>query len=250
MGLLFTCAQVTERLTELQEGALPPLAALRVRTHLGLCAGCRALLRSMRALPRLVREALPSGETAAPPEARSALAGALARLGQPRPRIPEPLARELASTKPDLPLRLMALAYQILAEGRQAPDEPHLPPEVLRELPTPDTWSWWDRGLGGARMARVATSEDRRHELYVLHMPGGRSIPRHHHEGAESLVVLRGGLSDGVRHGDPGDWLYYEAGHPAHAPTAEEGGCWVLIRCDAGAVRLQGWRGWIQRLME
>ena len=84
MNPLLTCSQVTDRLTDYQEGATPFALRWRMRIHLSLCPGCKAFLRALKQLPTLVRVALsPSADPA--PEAKAALKGALARLGQSKP---------------------------------------------------------------------------------------------------------------------------------------------------------------------
>lgn len=243
--LLFTCDKVTDLLTDFQEGSLPPLQALRVRVHLSLCRGCQAFLASLRTLPRYLG-GLPEADS---DTLQRILARAKACLGKPHvPAIPGPLAAELAAGGNDL-LRLQALTHLALAEGRGEPKAPHLPPEVLEKLPPPDTWHWHTLGLGGARWTRLALSQVPAQELLLLVMPSRGRFPAHRHLGSESLLVLHGGLEDGQGVAEPGQWRYYEKGHAPHAPRATEEGCWVLVRMDAGAVRLEGWRGWIQRLL-
>lgn len=248
MSLLFTCRDVSGRLTDLEEGALPWATRLRVRAHLALCAGCRAFRASLRALPGLVRPALAPIPDPAP--ARAALAGALARLGRPRTRVPAAIQEALDAGTADPLLRVQARVHQWLREPGPSPEAPYLPADVLEALPPPSAWPWWRLGLGGARMARLLTSPDGRHELLLLALPEGRRFPAHRHGGAESLLVLQGGLDDGARHADRGTWLHYAAGHPPHAPRAEGGACWALILADADAVHLEGWRGLAQTLLQ
>lgn len=79
MKLLPTCHEVQSLATEYLEGTLPWHRALGVRIHLLLCWACRAFVRGIEALPRIVRRALePAPE--APPGAREALEGALRKL--------------------------------------------------------------------------------------------------------------------------------------------------------------------------
>lgn len=246
MTLLLTCHQVTDRLTDYDEGALPRLFRWRMATHLSLCPGCRAFLASLRRIPGLVKAAL-AEEPETPPEARTALAGALARLGRPRLRVPGPAAETLAAGEALLPY--LAKSQAAVAAGLLPREAPYLPAEVLADLPDPNTWRWWSLGLGGARMARLKTCDQGHSDLYLLHMPPGGRFPAHRHQGAESLLVLQGGLEDGTTHGDPGTWFHYTAGHPGHAPVADATGCWALVWAETDAVRLEGWRGWAQRLL-
>lgn len=242
--LFLTCREVTDRLTFYQEGALSPLSRLRVGLHLGLCRGCQAFLASLRSLPKLVALFAPDPDLEI---AKSVLAKATARLGEPRiHRIPATLGAELSAGGEPL-LRLQALAHLALIEGRNPTQAPYLLPGVLEHLPPLDTWKWRSLGLGGARVAHLATSVNRKFELLIMSLPPNRRFPAHHHLGSESLLILQGGLDDGTTIAEPGHWRFYEKGHPDHAPTSSQEGCWALVRVEADGIRFKGWRGWFQR---
>lgn len=247
LDLLLTCRDVTNRLTDYQDGALPPLARLRVRMHLFLCTGCQAFLKTFRLLPSWVQ----AGPTEADLERTSViLANVKARLKEPRVnRVPSALAGQLAAGGDPL-LRLQSLTHLAFAEGRAPEAEPFLPPEVLSQLPPPPTWRWWTLGLRGTRAALLSASTDAKQQLLLLALPGGSRFPAHLHLGQESILVLHGGLDDGRGFAEPGEWRHYAAGHPDHAPVAAPEGCWALIRMDKGGIRLLGWRGWFQRWLE
>lgn len=249
MTLLLTCTQVTERLTDHLEGALPARLRWRVATHLALCPGCRAFLASLRRVPGLVRAATTAPPAPLPEGARAALAGALARLGQPRPRVPAVVATALAEGHADPLLALLARTQAALLAGRGEGEAPFLPAEIREGIPPADAWSWWRAGLGGARIARVTRSLETGLELLLVTLPGGGRFPAHGHCGTEHLLVLQGGLDDGVTHAGPGTWLHYPATHPQHAPSADAEGCWALVVVEPSAVRMAGWRGWAQRLL-
>lgn len=247
MALLLTCRDVTDRLTDYQEGALSPLSHFRVRLHLAICKGCQHFLTSVQVLPKL-------GGVIQTPEdfeiGRAVLARAKARLGVPRPgRVPEPLASELAAGGDPL-LRLQALTHLACTEGRLLAGEPYLPPEVLERLPSPTIWKWWTLGLRGARLAKLASSPDGKRDLMLLSIPGDRHFPSHRHLGRESVLILQGGLDDGLGIAEPGEWRHYGEGHPEHSPLSTPEGCWALILSDTGGVRLTGWRGWFQGWLE
>ena len=76
-----TCEEVTGLLTDLEEGALGPLAWTGVRVHLGLCPPCRAFLASLRRTPLLLRSLLEE-EPGPGAAAERALSGALGALRQ------------------------------------------------------------------------------------------------------------------------------------------------------------------------
>ena len=82
MPLLLSCQASIPLLGLLEECALPPFQALRVRLHLLGCRPCRIFRREILALPRLVRET-PSAEDQRQGEA--ILAQAMARLKAPQP---------------------------------------------------------------------------------------------------------------------------------------------------------------------
>lgn len=79
MSILPTCHEVQSLATEYREGALPWHRALGVRIHLLLCWACRAFVRGLEALPRLVGKSLAPGPDV-PPGAVEALEGALKKL--------------------------------------------------------------------------------------------------------------------------------------------------------------------------
>ena len=246
MDFLLTCGQVTGQLTDYQEGALAPMAQLRIRLHLALCHGCQGFLASIRALPKLMATTQTDADLDI---ARAVLAKAKARLGEPRmARIPATLAAELAAGGEPL-LRLQALAHLALAEGRVSTQEPYLPPEVLEHLPSPEAWKWWSLGLGGARVTKLTTSADNKYELLLMALPRRSRVPTHQHLGSESVLILQGGLDDRTTIAEPGHWRFYDKGHPDHAPTSTPEGCWALIRVEVDGIRFKGWRGWFQTFL-
>ena len=246
-ALLLNCREVTDRLTDYQEGALTPWVSFRVGLHLALCKGCQAFLTSLKTLPRLLGSPQGDGDLEI---AKAVLARAKGKLGQARPaRIPAALAAELAGGGDPL-LRLQSLTHLAFVEGRITAQAPFLPPEVLEQVPPQNAWEWWTLGLRGARLAKLAASPDGGQELWILSMRGGQRFPTHRHLGQETLLILQGGLDDGLGIAEPGEWRHYPQGHPEHAPVSTAEGCWALIRLDAGSVRLAGWRGWLQSWLE
>lgn len=251
MGLP-SCAQVTDLLTDLDEGALGPLAWTGVRVHLGLCPPCRAFLRSLRRTPALVRDLL--GEAPAP-AAERALAGALGALRQgslPQgPRL-HPGPADWAALGPDgdpfaaLLLRLHlgwcggCRAHHGSDAALEADGGP-LPHSLLALLPPEGQWRRARFGLGGGEAARVLKDPISGAALHLVRLPGGRTFPAHRHLGTETTLLLAGGLQDGPAHLHPGDWIAHGPG-TLHAPTADAGDdCWALVRLEGG-VRFSGWR--------
>ena len=84
MKLLPTCREVRERLTELDEGAVPWWEALALRFHLLMCSACSRFQLGLRALPALARRLLEHSEEAPPAEALLALEQVLKRIAGKR----------------------------------------------------------------------------------------------------------------------------------------------------------------------
>lgn len=245
-----SCRDVTGLLSEYLEGRLSWRQRLGIRLHLGLCPPCQRLLRSLRALPGLVRRTLDAPAEAPPGSALAALEGALARIGQPRVRpidparqVPADFAAELAAGPPGRTLALLAETHRRLAETGVAAGPPYLPPEVLAQLPPPADWAWLRPTLPGLRIVRLA--EDPQAALYLLALRPGKGIPAHVHGGRESFLLLQGGLEDGGRLVGPGEWVVHAA-DSRHAPSADGQGCWALARLE-GEPAFTGLLGLLQR---
>ncbi|HLF56242.1 MAG TPA: cupin domain-containing protein [Thermoanaerobaculia bacterium] len=183
-----------------------------VQAHLELCAACR---------------------------------GRAAELAQPGGWLLE----RVAATEPPAALwqRLQARLPEASAPDALAPEVP-LPLAVRRELPGGVRLSWWRLGLGGGRMARVATDPATGADLVIGEMPGGLVFPRHEHLGFEHAVVLAGGYADERGEFVAGDFAVYEPGSEHGPQTLDGEACWILFRLG-GPVRFRGWRGALQRLV-
>lgn len=251
-----TCAQVTDLLTDLDEGALGPLAWTGVQIHLGLCPPCRAFLRSLRSTPALLRGLLlEEGDRSPAPPAERALAGALDALRRgslPQgPRLhPEPGDWTALGPGGDpfasLLLRLhlgwcgVCRTHHGSDQALDADGGP-LPRSLLALLPPEDQWHRVRFGLGGGEASRVLRDPISGSTLHVVRLPGGRTFPAHRHLGTETTLLLAGGLQDGPAHLHPGDWLSRGPG-TLHRPSADSGtDCWALVHLE-GPVQFSGWR--------
>ena len=151
-----------------------------------------------------------------------------------------------------------------LAEGPEAPVpsqlldgilarlKPPAPPRVGREvlplpralwplLPALDGTAWRQALTRGFRFLEAAPG------LYLIHMRRGCPFPAHGHRGLERCLILSGGLRDGHRLLEAGDFDE-TAPDEVHSPVAlPDEDCWLLASLEGG-IRFQGWRGVLQRL--
>ena len=249
MGMLMTCGEAVAALSDYADGVLPLNPFLKVRVHLFNCPGCRVLLATLRALPGLAACALDAEDSEG--EARRALAGALARLGEAQPRawartpVPD-AARRLLEGDPDLPMRILAFSHALITRERGAPVRPYgLPQATLDRLPDPALWRW-EEGRNGARKTELALDPRGGQRLLLVFAPPDSTLPPHRHLGSESMLVLCGSMTDQGREFGRGDWVHHPEGS-CHAPRVAASGCWCLIRQE-GAVHLLGPAGWRRRL--
>lgn len=204
----------SETLLDYVGGELDLPMRVLLETHLELCPGCHEETARL-AVPggRLLAETAANASTAPPPALWNRLEAAIAA--------PEPRDR--------------------------FPAEIPLPAAARQELAADVRPRWWRWGLGGARMALLATDPSSGGRLAVGRMPGGMAFPRHTHEGWEHAVVLAGGYDDERGEFLAGDWAAYEPGSEHGPDTLDGDDCWILFRVDA-PVRFHGWRGRLQRL--
>ena len=80
MKLMPSCREVRERLTELDEGAVPGWERLALRFHLLICSACHGFHLGLRALPGVARRLLEHPAGAPPAEAVQALEQVLKRI--------------------------------------------------------------------------------------------------------------------------------------------------------------------------
>ncbi len=129
----------------------------------------------------------------------------------------------------------------------KAPQAPRVGAETL-PLPR-QLWSLFP-DLGKARWQGALTPGFRFLEvqpgLHLVHMAQGRPFPEHGHTGQELSVILAGGLKDGDKILEAGDFDEVGA-EDAHAPVAlPDEDCWLLASLE-GEIRFRGWRGFLQR---
>ncbi|WNG34875.1 hypothetical protein F0U61_15370 [Archangium violaceum] len=125
-----------------------------------------------------------------------------------------------------------------------------LPAALLADLPPPRSWRWRTTFSGGCRVARLLRDESSGSSLFLVHLPPDGRFPFHVHLGDEDSLVLTGGVRLGGRLLEAGDWDHTSPGveHEARADAHE--GCWTLSRLEGRGLRLAGWRGMLQWVME
>ncbi len=268
MNPLLTCEEVLRFMPDYQESMLAPTRRLRFSLHLKVCPPCRAMLESLQAIPKIFQRAISDDAPVPSTEARSALDAVLARLqasGRLTSRdsgshvkrcsahpIPSFVEQAVAAGTADHPLRMMAEAYRaIQARGGIGMEEPFLPESVLKELPPREKWRWTSTLLHGCSSALLTKDPDTGASLHMILLPPGQRFPDHRHEADEHVLVLSGQVEDSMCYGLAGDWFHQAAGTD-HRELQGRGKdvCWTLTRLEDAGVRLSGWRGNLQFIME
>ncbi|MFQ6551184.1 ChrR family anti-sigma-E factor [Aestuariibius insulae] len=180
-------------------GTLPEAFSLVVASHISLCDECRARLESFDAVGGAVLER--SGRVAMDDGALEACLGRIANADWAPTRT---VAKAVGS---DLPEPLTSYVGGGLGEVR------------------------WRKIGGGVSQAVLKTSKGATARL--LHIPAGRQLPDHGHQGTELTLVLKGAFRDEEERFGAGD-IEVADQHLTHKPVAEEGeDCICLAATDA-----------------
>ena len=268
MNLMLTCEDVLRFIPDYQEHMLAPSLRLRFSMHIKLCKPCRVLLESLQAIPKIFQRAIAEDATAPSAEARKALDAVMARLhaggrvstlntGSPFERcsahpIPAYVEKAVVEGVADRPMRLMVEAYGAIRErGGALADKPFLPDSMLKELPPLEKWRWTKTLLNGCSSAMLTRDPETGASLHLILLPPEQRFPDHQHQGDEHVLVLSGQVEDTMCYGVAGDWFHQEAGteHRQFQGRGKEV-CWTLVRLEGQGVRLNGWRGAFQSIME
>lgn len=176
-------------------GSLPRVFEVVVATHISMCDSCRGALAAHEALGGTVLEDL-----AEAPVSEDLRAAVLDRLDQGQP------------------------------DAAPAPKREGIyPGPVMTALKSrPPRW----KSLGfGVKQAILEAGDEG--SLRLLHIPPGRAVPDHGHNGLELTLVLQGSFSDETGAFGVGD-LEVADGDLDHTPTAGEGAsCICLAATDA-----------------
>lgn len=176
-------------------GTLPHAFAVVVAAHVSLCPECRAVSEAFDAFGGAALEALPAADA--------------------------PLSDLRART-------FAALDTRPAPEPEPMPESPY-PAAVMAELKgRPPRW----RNLG-AGIRQTILSDGPTGSVRLLHIPGGKAVPDHGHNGLEMTLVLAGSFRDHTGIYGPGDVQLAEADLD-HTPTARPGEpCICLAATDA-----------------
>ncbi len=268
MNMMLTCEDVLRLIPDYQEFALTPSLRLRFGLHLKLCKPCRVMLESLQAIPNIFRRAISDDALVPSSEGRKALDAVMVRLqaggrvtthgGRSQIErcsahpIPMFLEKVISEGSADGPMRMMARAYDAIQErGRALANEPFLPESVLNDLPPLEKWRWSKTLLNGCSTAMLAKDPDTGASLHMILLPPGQRFPDHRHQCDEHVLVLSGQVEDALCYGVAGDWFHQEPGTD-HRELQGRGTdvCWTLTRLEGPGVRLSGWRGAIQSIVE
>lgn len=186
-------------------GSLNEASALVLATHMTYCPNCRQVVTDLEVV-----------------------GGALLDGLDPDP-VDDGLFESLLARIDTDPMPRPARAPAIRVPRTAAPRTGLVVPEPLRRYVGDDLSALaWEDALSGVRVTPVAmTGADDGSRVQLMRMEGGRTIPRHGHDGMELVVVLEGGFSD--EHGSyrTGDVAILRTGSE-HAPRAQAEGCLCL----------------------
>jgi putative transcriptional regulator len=199
-----------ELLLRYAAGRLRPAPALVVASHLAMSPSSRRFVAGLESVggALLDREELAELSTGLFERTLAAL---------DKPVRPESLA----------PLR----SHELLDMGIPVP-----PPLARRAI---GRWKWLGPGM---RFARVEMPDDPDHNLVLLRVPAGRSLPEHSHSGEEVTLVLKGSFHDESGRYGVGD-LIHEDAETDHMPAVGmDGECICLVAIE-GPMKLKNWLG-------
>jgi putative transcriptional regulator len=199
-----------ERLIDHAIGALPRDRDLVIAAHVAVCDMCRAEVRRIEAIGGALLETLPPA-----PMDGDALDRVLARAERPAPAAPA----AAPAARPDW----ITFASPALETAWRR-----------RRWAAPGVWvAPVSRGPGRARS-------------YLLRVGAGMSVPRHSHDGAELITVLKGAYDDRGELHRPGDFAENDEAIDHRPTVTRDGECICLICTDAPLVFLD----WVGRLFQ
>ena len=203
-----------ETLVAYSAGTLGSGARLVVKTHLGVCSGCRKHLRAFEAIGGALLESEPV--EAAPSDL---------------------LARTWA--------RIEATPKQPRTPPTLAPEPYPGAPELLRHCVI-GPWRFVQPGL---RIAMVTPPGENEASAMLMRVSAGRRMPKHTHDGVEFTQVLSGVFYDASGRYLTGD--YIEADEAVdHQPVADESMDCICLAAVEGRLRLTSFVGrWAQTVL-
>lgn len=141
--------------------------------------------------------------------------------------------------------RTLALLDAPVRPERLAPPHGHETLDMGIAIPEPlarrsiGAWKWLGPGM---RFARVDLPEDRDHNLVLLRVPAGRTLPEHSHSGEEVTLVLKGSFHDKSGRYGVGD-LIREDEDTDHTPVVDMDGECICLAAIEGPMKIRNWLG-------
>lgn len=197
-------------------GALSPEMAAVADTHLEVCAHCRRQLADAEHVGGvLLSQQQPA--LAEPQRAERLREEMLARLGQALPAA-RPGADDAAAT----PTRNL--------DALPRPLQPYFGSswKALR-------WRWMAPGVHMIRAPRNSG-----HNLVLLKIAPGKSMPVHSHGGSELTQILKGAYDDELGHFGPGDMADLDT-DIEHQPVTSPGVPCICVAALDGPLQFRGW---------
>ena len=198
-----------------------------------LDAGLALLVETQSALRADIKDAVAQSE---------AVSGAILEMTEPAPMRAGALESALAQIDA---LEASALAQDagLAIKG----GETDLLPEPLRHaIAASGDRAKWTRAAPGIR--RFALDVGSQMEVELYHIQPDAAIPRHTHGGQEFTLVVTGGYTDETGRFGPGD-LAVKGPDDTHQPVGDSGEVCVALIVRAGAIRLTGAMGVVQRIL-
>lgn len=183
--------------------------ALVIAAHLAACPDCRRTVRLAEAVGGVLMEDLEPA-----PMSAGALDAVLARLDVSPPAEP---------ARPD-----------------QRPDWIAVPAEVLDAARRRKRWA-----APGVWVAPITRGPGRR-SSYLLRVGAGMAMPRHTHQGVETILVLKGAYEDRGQLYRPGDLAENDETVDHRPQVTRDGECVCLVSAEAPLTPLD----WVGRLFQ
>ncbi|RUO38441.1 transcriptional regulator [Aliidiomarina shirensis] len=191
-----------ELLVKYTQGELDASLCLVIGTHIDMCPVCANTVKDIE--EQVAKRALNSGSRFANTD------------------IDNMLEQIMNSSAPEAMLREPALK-EVMLEGKQFKVPPSLGRLGSRLGP-------WSKVPGSVWRAPVDI--EGQHNVNLIYMAAGASVPEHTHRGSEATLVLNGSFADEFDNYGDGDFIYLGDSH-RHSPQTAQEDCLTLAWLDA-----------------